>query len=177
VSDLEREQARTRAFQAEADKAKAELAAAKPGDAGGEAGGSGFDPDKFRRELLQDVVGVTQLTQAAVTLKEKYPHADPALFGQLDEFGSVDALRVAVEDSHNRVATAITASGADIEAKVRAEYEEKFGKLAGTPSTGASAQQAGDPTVAQLNAMSVQEMNEIEKKDPGVIDRVLRSVS
>jgi hypothetical protein len=138
---------------------------------------SGFDLDSFRNQMLRDVVGVTNLATAAPELRAKFPHADPAIFDNLHEFGSVDALRVAAEDSHRRVASVIEAEVAAKEADWRKEAEEKYGTGAGTPSSGATTVQAGDPTTAQIAAMSVAEINELEARAPGTVERVLRSAA
>jgi hypothetical protein len=179
LADFEFEQARARAFQGEADRLKAQLAASAPPPPKDEDASGGFDPDSFRRSLLQDVVSVSQIAQAAPALRSQFPHADPAIFADLSAYGSVDALRVVAENSHRRVAEAVAASTdrSAIEAEVRAEYEAKYGQGAGTPQSGASTAQAGDPSPEQLNSLTMDEWNALEERDPGVIKRVLRSVA
>lgn len=178
-ADFEREQLRARTFQGEADRLKAQLAAPpapQEAPAGTPQAGPGFDPEAFRANLLRDVVGVTQLTQTAANLRQKYPHADPAIFDRIDQYGSADALALAVMDSHARVASILDqhTDVAAVEARIRAEYEARYGGT-GTPPSGGSTTPNGDPTPAQLNAMSAAEWDALEQRSPGVIDRVLRS--
>jgi hypothetical protein len=179
VGDLEREQARARAFQGEADKLKAELASQqKPeGNAAGDGDGLGFDLDSFRRRVLQETVAATQVAQAAAALRAKFPHADSVLFNDLASYGSEDALRVAVEDSHNRVASIIEAQVAEKVSAARAEMEQKYGGgSAGTPS-GGSTDPSGDPSAEAVLAMDMDELNALEARSPGVFDRILRSAA
>lgn len=175
-ADLEREQARARSFQSDLDRAKAELVTLKAAPTTEPVttpkGEEGFDPVAFRRSLLADTASVLAMTQAVGDLKTAYPHADPSIYERLADFGNPDALRLAVEDSHNRVASAIDEGRTALETGLRQEFESKYG--AGTPA-GASTVPAGDPTIAQLNAMSLNELREFEKAHPGVAERVLRS--
>lgn len=187
LADLEREQQRSRAFQSELDRTKVRLdelekkaTEGKPTNDGGESDrGPGFDPAEFERRLLTNVYGAAEKARAAEALRQQFPHADSSLFtaGKLAEFGSVDALRIAVEDSHNRVASILTEGRAAIEEQVRKEFAEKYGikddPVGGSGSEGT----VGDPTVDQIRAMTLQDQLELEKKNPGVIKRVLRSAS
>lgn len=135
----------------------------------------GFDPDAFRQSLLRDVSGTIQLSQAASSLKTEFPHADPTLFApeKLSQFTSAEALRFAAEDSHRRVAAILEAERASLETSIREELATKFGNPAGpagsTPGAG------GDPTPAQLAAMTPSEIDSLEQSNPGVVERVLKA--
>lgn len=178
---FEQEQARSRSFQAEHDRLKAQLAASQSAPAGettppaSEA--KGFDPDAFRRELLRDVLQVNGLQTAAERLRTEYPNADPALFApeSISGFGSVDALRLSVMDSHSRISGVIAAREKEIEDRFKTQYGSDGG--AGNPPAGSTNGVAGDPTPAQLSAMTPTEWDELEAKSPGIIQRVLRSAS
>jgi len=138
---------------------------------------SGFDPDAFRQSLLRDVSGVISMTSTAAALKAEFPNADPSLFApeKLSQFGSPEALRFEVEDSHRRVAAILDAQRTEIEAKVREEMAAATGSPAGAGGT--PPVPGGDPTPAQLVAMTPAEMNALEAVNPGVLDRVLRAAS
>lgn len=115
------------------------------------------------------------MSQTAASLKAEFPNADPALFSpeRLSQFGSPEALRYEVEDSHRRVAAILQAERAVIEAKVREEMAASVGNVAG--AAGTPPVLGGDPTPAQVAAMSPAEMDALEAANPGVIDRVLRA--
>lgn len=178
VADLEREQARARSFQADADRAKAELAARGPVIVPGKPEGDGpaplgFDPVEFRRSLLSDTANVLQMTSAISDLKVRFPNADPAIYSRVDEYGNPDALRLAVEDSHLRVTAQITAAVEAREVALRKEYDEKIG--GGAPPGSAPGALVGDPTVESLRAMTGAELHAFDKANPGVVERVLSS--
>jgi hypothetical protein len=181
-SELSAVEERRRAFQAENDRLKSELAAARAASSsdgqGDGAGSSGeFDPEAFRRSLLTDVMGATAIQTAAAQLRTEFPEADPALFTpeRLASFGSPDALRLAASDSHSRVASAVERAVAAKQEEWRAEAEAKYGSGAGSQNGGGTEGGTGDPTPAQLAEMSMDEMDALEKANPGVLDRVLRS--
>lgn len=172
-----REEARRR-YQGENDKLKAELSrlqsSVKPAASDSSAAkDGGFDPDAFRRQLLSDVYGATSLSVASEKVRAEFPHADPALFTPdgLSQFTTPEALRFAAQDSHSRVAAILDAERATLESTIREEFAAKYGQApgpAGTPAT-----PSGDPTPAQLAAMSVSELNALEASNPGVMERVL----
>ena len=176
--ELDRVETQRREFQARADRLQRELDEAKAsGSTSQQDGGNdgGFDPAAFRRELMRDVMQASALQQAALTLKGEFPHADPSIFSEkLADFRSADALRMAAEASHRRVADALSAARTEIEEKVKKEFEERYGSGSGSPQGGGQSV-PGDPTPEQLAAMSPDEWDALEQKSPGVIDRVLRS--
>jgi hypothetical protein len=183
-TELDRVEQQRRGFQAEAEKAKQELAQLRaaaasttPAPAGENAPSQGFDPDAFRRSLLTDVVNVTRVATAAEKLKAEYPHAavaDPTIFDRAAEFGTVDAFTEAVKSSHDRIAALLTAQAPDPAAANAAAAAAAAGAV--TPPGGAAGTAAGDPTPEQLLAMDTSEWDALEKASPGVINRVLRSV-
>jgi len=164
-----------RRLHAETERIKAEAAAAAAPAPKGDATDPGQDQAAFRTSLLRDVSGVITMSQAATSLKTEYPHADPALFApeRLSQFSSAEALRFAAEDSHRRVAAILDTERTAIETALRAELAEKFGDTGG--AGGNPAPVAGDPTIQQLAAMTPAEMDALEVRSPGVIDRVKRS--
>lgn len=177
-ADLDREAARARSFQAAADKANAELAALRasaPKPADGTGGGTGaadggLDLQSLRNSLLGDVMGATRIAQAVPTLQQQFPKADPAIYDRLADFGSVDALRVAIEDSHRRVSDILASDLKAQEDKLRAEFASKIG--AGGGAAGGVVPD-GEPTLEQLNAMSTSELHALEQKTPGITRRIL----
>lgn len=180
---LDREVARTRSFQAERDKLQAELDRVKLANTPPKADEKddkptlGFDPDEFRRQVTRDAFHATSMARAAEALRADYPHADDDLFtaARITDFGSVEAFKFAVEDSHKRVDSKIKSERAKIEEDVRKEFAEKYGvsitpnasegKGTGTP--------AGDPTPEQLARMSASEWDTLEERSPGAINRIL----
>ncbi len=181
VADLEREKTRSRTFQSEADRLRGELSAKNDPPAGGAGGANpddallGFDPAEFRRSLLSDVSQATRLTLAVPSLQAEFPEADQSIYLRLHEFGSADALRLAVEDSHNRVASIVDARVAAREQALRAEFEAAHGGGSNGPPAG-PAEPGADPTRDQIASMSLAELSAFEAERPGVVERVLRSV-
>lgn len=174
-AEAAREEAR-RARQA-AEDLRRELATAKAGTKPepGATEGSGFDLDAFRTSLLRDVSSVLTLSQTATSIKSEFPHADPSLFeaDRMSQFSSPEAYRQAVEDSHRRVAAILDSGWAEREQKLRDELAAKFGDT-GAAGVGGNVPAGGDPTVAQLNAMSDSEIDALKAKDPDIVNRVLR---
>ncbi len=182
-TELEREQTRARTFQAELDRTKAELdrlrATPAPTPTPGDEA-KGFDPEAFSQQLLGQVYQANALANAAVSLRSEFPHADPSIFApaKLSQYGSVDALRIAAEADHNRV-TSVNAGVLEAErAKIRAEFVAAYGQEPPTgPSGSGPTPLAGDPTAEQLAGMDFDEFARFDAENPGVADRVLRSVT
>lgn len=172
-----REEARRR-YQGELDRVKAELAAAKstspaaPAASGSET--KGFDPVAFRSELLRDVSGVVTMSQTASALRAEFPHADPSLFTaeKLATFTNPEALRLAVEDSHSRVAAILDAEKERIREELATEFAGRYpdASAAGVSGKPGVMGLAGDPTPAQLAAMSEAEFAAVPDE---VVARVL----
>jgi hypothetical protein len=180
--ELDRVEAQRRGFQAENERLKAELAARAPAAPAPAAAAvpapapaAGPDLGEFRKSLLSEVVTATRLTHAAERLKAEYPHAlvaDPTAFDRAAEFGSVESFEAYVKSAHDRVAALLPAPAGG-----EATPPNPAAAAAVTPPAGSPGGQAGDPTPEQLAAMSIPEMNELERTSPGVIDRVLRSAT
>jgi len=172
-SEFEKEQARSRAFQAEKDRLAAQLAAASPPPPPGEPKTDlGFDPDEFRRSLMRDVTGAARLVRLAETLRGQYPDADSGLFDRSHEFASPEAFQLAVMESHDRVASVRGDEREKTEARIRAEFAAKgFGPP--SPPTGGTTPKDGDPTPEALARMTNAEWDALEAKSPGLIKRVL----
>ena len=173
--DVRRAEQSARDLRTEVDRLNA-AAAAAPASTAPAAPGS--DQEAFRKSLLQEVYGANLMSQASVALKSEFPDADPALFAleRLSQFGSPEAFRFAVEDSHKRVAAILAERMTAIEAKVREEMATKFGDGGAGPA-GTPPAPGADPTPAQMAAMSVPDLNALEAASPGVVDRVLRAAS
>jgi hypothetical protein len=172
-----REESRRR-YQGEADVLKAELARLKatatPAPTAKEEDGGGFDPAAFQRQLLSQVYGATALSTAVAEVRAAFPHADPGIFApdQLSQFSNPEALRFAAEDSHNRVAAILQAEKVKWETVGREEIANAGGPSPVTPA-GHIPAGGGDPTPAQMAAMSIPQLNALEAANPGVTDRVL----
>lgn len=156
-------------------RAKSTAATAKPGT---DDAILGFDPDAFRQNLLRDVSGVIGLTQAAASAKQEFPNADPALFEpeRLAQFSSPEAYRLAVEDSHRRVAAILDAGWSEREAKLREELAGRIGDAGANAGGTATPPAGGDPTPQQLAGLSMKEIDALEASSPGVLQRVAASV-
>lgn len=156
-------------------RAKAAAPTAKPGT---EDTTSGFDPDAFRQALLRDVSGVISLTQTAASAKAEFPNADPALFepSRIAQFSSPEAYRLAVEDSHRRVAAILDAGWQEREAKLREELAGRIGDAGANAGGTGTVPAGGDPTPQQLAAMDMREIEALEAQNPGVLQRVAASV-
>jgi hypothetical protein len=184
-ADFEKTEAQRREFQANLDKQtqenarlQRELAEARTGtpDPAQPPAPVGFDPQTFRQELMRDVLNANTLRSAADAAKIAFPHADPSIFtDRLAEFGSPEALRLAAEVSHTRVQTVLDAQKAEVEKTVREEFAATHG--GGTPPPANSGAIPGDPTAQELAKMTIAQLNELEDRTPGVINRVLRSAS
>lgn len=178
-ADLEREQARSREFQGRADRVQQQLAALARGDDPGTpspkpSGTSGFDPEKFQSELLGKTYGALTLLNAVPGIKAEFPNADPTFFDpdMLQDFGSAEALRAAVEADHKRVQALIDA------ALVAAGGAPGAGTAGGAASplgpAGAGGQSvAGEPSVQDLAKLTVDDLAQYELDHPGVIARVM----
>lgn len=173
-SELEKSETRARALQSEKDRLTAQLAvpAATPPPAATVDPGLGFDPDEFRRSLVRESYGAANLAATAQALRSEFPKADTALFDKAYEFASPEALRLAVQDSHDRVANAVKSEVEAALEKQRAELASQYGIPAGAP-TGSATPTDGDPTPAQLNSMSNAEWDALEVKSPGIVQRIL----
>ncbi len=117
--------------------------------------------------------------RAETELREQFGSADPALFDEADtRFDSVEAFKAAIEQSHRSIEERVTAATTAAEEALRARYAERYGPLE-IDAPGAEAPAGGDglPTIAQLQAMSMSELDAFEAQHPGVIDRIIATAS
>lgn len=177
-ADYEKLQGDLRAQAGRFDKFQKDLAAERAATVDPPVSGE-FDPAAFRRDLLRDTANVISLTQAAAQLRVDLPHADPSIFGRLDEFGSVEALTVAAEGSHQRVQAALDAQKEDLEKTLLSDFATRYGVkiegAAGPQGTTEGGQPGGDPTPEQFARLSFAEQNALEAAHPGISDRILRA--
>lgn len=178
AAERERLTAQARQHQARADKAEqdrkdleARLAALEAGKSDSSDSPKVPTLEEVQRAARSASLAATQLIAAQAPLKEEFPDADASIYGRLEEFDSVESLRAAVETSHLTVKKVRDEIRDEERKKVLAEVQEKHGldlSLADPPTGDTS----GDPTEAQLNAMSQVELDALEASNPGIIARV-----
>lgn len=165
--DLQSERDRERAAR---EKAERELAALKGSTSKPEA-----DTPLTRAELLATLDArdrAVKLREAASSFRasDDFKFADKAIFDKADQFDSVEALKAAAEQSHAAAKSVIDST---VEAQVQARLEEaskQYGfQLAPAPADNPTTP-TGDPTMAQLAAMSMDEFDQVPQE---VIDRVM----
>lgn len=155
------------------EKAEAEVAKLRGATQGEEA------KPLTRDELfaaLDERERVATVKQAAESLRgaDEFKHADKAILDRAAEFASVEALRAALETSHT--ATKAVIDGA-VEEQVKSKLEEaakQYGVSFQTPAD-PPATPAGELTIEAVHAMSMDEMDDYEAKNPGAIDAVTRA--
>ncbi len=117
-----------------------------------------------------------EMERAATSLRTEFPNADPALFDR--SFDSVEAFRVAAEDSHRAFEARLAQLGVVPKSQHEAElerYRKAYGELPGsTPTDTGSTTATGDPSIQELAAMPLVEFDKVPKE---VIDRVMRSAT
>lgn len=160
-----------RGLQAERDRLKAELAAARKPEVD-----EGNQPQPLTAEgvltLLERRDAIASVKAAA---PEKYPNADPSILARANEYESAEALTAALEASNTLLGQHIEARAKTASEELLARYVERFGEIEPAPQgdgTGGSA--GGDPTIDELAAMS---QSEFEAVAPEVRDRVMRSAT
>jgi hypothetical protein len=177
VAELERAQAQARDWQGRYDRVQAALQPPVVTPPTATPAGNvpaGFDPAAFAEDLLARAFSATALTTAAEKLRSEFPHADPSFYESdvLKDFGSVEALRAAVEADHARVEAIVSARLAA--AGVTATPVEGAPSPLG-PAGNGGVPVGGDPTPQQLAAMSPMELGKFMDSNPGVVERVLAS--
>lgn len=175
ASQLEAANRRARDEQSKADRFKAELDKLKGASTEAQpAPTPGITLEQLRSENRR----VREFLRAETELQTAFGSADPALFEDADSrFDSVEAFRAAVEESH-RSTEALVASR--VEAKLqeeRAKLAERFGPLDLDSPDATTPTADGLPTLAQLERMSMAEMDALDAKHPGVIDRIIQTAS
>lgn len=182
AAEREALQREARVRQSEADKAKAEvarlqaeLAAKDEGASGGETPTLGMTEEQARQVMRREMARARELADAVETAKKDYPDALPAVFAELDKYDSADDLLVAAKASHDQFADHRKAIAERVEAETRARYAERYGELPAPSTPEDEGGAAGEPTVAQLSAMTQAQLDALEARSPGLIARVLRS--
>lgn len=132
-------------------------------------------PAEVDRRVAAAVFNAQQISASVGDLKTEFPLADASIYADLTQFESAEALRAAVEGSHARTSALIAPAIEAKEQEIRAKYAERYGDLG--PEEPTDTTPSGDPTIDQLNRMSQAELDRLERDNPGVIDRVLRSAS
>lgn len=166
---IARQEATIRQLQADRDRAVAQLAK------GGESGsGQSFDPDVVVASLEERFEKRATMKEAAMEFaaSDKFKYADKAILKRAVEFDSPEALEAALEASHRSTASVIEAAVQEERAAFLKEVEEKYGVRV-APAGEKSEEKSADPTIEQIEAMSLEQMGEFESKNPGVIARVL----
>lgn len=158
-------------FQARADKAEAELAAArKPQEDGGS------QPQPLTAEgVLTLLERRDAIAAVKVSAAEKFPNADPSILARANEYDSAEALTVALQASDTQLGQHIEARAKTANDELLSRYVEKFGEIEpAPPGDGSGGNAGGDPTITELAAMS---QDEFEAVTPEVRDRVMRSAT
>lgn len=184
AAEREKLEARARSFQGEADRAKqraeqaeAELKKLKDGASGGETPAAltaGEIAAQVRQEMRREAARSRELSAAAETAKSEYPDADSDILARVDEYDTAEEFLAAARASHESIGSHVDARLKAREEELRKRYAETYGELPPLPDENTGSP-TGDPTLAQLNAMSITELDALEQADPGVIERVQRS--
>ena len=173
-ADLDRVELQRKGFQSELTRVTAELAAAKvkpdPAPATSPVvGDAASELRALRAEMVADRLLSANMASVP-SLKTEFPHADPSFFSaeRLAGYGSPEALRIAVEADHNRIAAIVSAAEQVKEdaAKAALAGQSPLGPVA-PPIPGV------DPTVQQLNALSPSALDAYQAANPGVVERVM----
>jgi hypothetical protein len=184
AAEREQLQARARSFQSAKDQAEAraaaleaELAALRDGNQNGEAAAPPLNPELIVSQLESRMAHREEMRATANALRGEFPEADWDRFSDPTKFESADALRAAVEASHNSIKSRVDAAFAAREQALIGEIKAKYGiDLTPAAPEGAGAP-SGDPSIEQIAAMSFAEKAEFDREHPGVIARVLRSAT
>lgn len=129
--------------------------------------------EQVRQAMRQEEVRTRGLASAVATAKEQYPDADPSVL-DTSKYETAEEFLAAAQASHEQVSSHLEARLADREKELRERYAAVHGELP-APVEPPKDTPTGDPTIEQLSAMSVPELDKLEKRAPGTIDRVLRS--
>ena len=176
-------EAERRQLQSQRDRLRAEIAEleGKRGAAAKtEEGPRPLTAEEMRREMQATLLRTQELSDAKVSLRERYPDAEDSVFARAYEFESAEDFAVAAERSHNAIASKVEARLAAREAELRERYEKAYGPLNDTPvDTGQGGGVAGVlPTIHQLAQMSPDEYDAtVEKWGDDTIDKILRQAS
>jgi hypothetical protein len=176
-------EAERRQLQSQRDRLRAEVAEleGKRGAAAkSDEGPRPLTAEEMRREMQSTLLRTQELSDAKVSLRERYPDAEDSVFARAYEFESAEDFAVAVERSHNAISKTVEARLAAREAEIRERYEKAYGPLKESPvDTGQGGGITGAlPTVQQLASMPFAEYEEAEEKwGKDTIDKILRQAS
>lgn len=131
------------------------------------------EPTQDINALMEQMELRQEMREVRKELRDRYPLARTDVVNGLNKFRSLDDYTWAVEQSHRDVERSVQPVIEQREKAIRDEYEAKFGRLNSPPSTGGDAI-PGRISVQDLAAMSVEDMDAFEEKNPGVIDSILR---
>jgi len=113
-----------------------------------------------------------EIDTAEGALKEQFPNATTTL-SDLSKFESFEAMRVAAENEEkafqDKAASAIDAAVAD----ALKPYIDKHGPIQVPPAGAAPGAGDGLPTLAEVNRMSLDELDALEEAHPGLHKRLL----
>lgn len=184
AAEREQLQREARLRQSEADKAKAETARlqreldeAKKGTSGEEtpAPSAGLTEEQVRQVMRREAARASEMSSAVETARSEFPNADPKVLSNLESYDSADELLVAAKASHDTLSEHLSAREKSIEEDIRKRYAAIHGELPAPPDNSGKDTPTGDPTITQLSAMSQAELEALEKRAPGTIERVLNS--
>lgn len=179
--DKEQYESRIRSFQSEKDRAVAranelERQLASRSGNGDQGDGAGFDPDTAMARLEQRFEHRATMRDEATALRGNFPYADGDLFGRAHEFDSPEALRAAVEASHARVQSYISAEKTKWEESQRARLAEHGIRL-DSPADSNGTNPSGEPTLAEFATWTFADQSAYERDNPGFTDRLLRTAN
>lgn len=99
--------------------------------------------------------------------------ADPTILSRYRDFSSPEELRMAVEQRVDAAKALRERLEREAEERIRKQYEERHGPLKQEPAGGNSGS-TGLPSIEQLAAMSVRELDEVDAKHgAGTVERIL----
>ena len=173
AAERERLEAQSRKLQSERDRLAAELDRARKTEPVTQPAGD-VSPGITLADLRAEMRRSSVLQNSVTDLRERFPYANPDIFSGVDQFDSVEQFAQALEDSHQHVAAMIQPAVDAGIAKVRADYEAKYGPIASSsPSATEPGQPLGLPeTVQAYNALSWVEQDALDREHPGLLDRL-----
>lgn len=165
-------EARVRAEQGRADRALAELQKAQARLSELESAGSGNPATDAPAGVTQaDLMRMEEMRDVRDALRTQFPLAPQNLTRNYLQYDSPEAMQVAVARAHEAEKADQERRDKEAEARVRAQYEERLGKLPPEAPTNAEGGE-GRPTIAQINSWPLSKQMEYESKNPGVIKEI-----
>lgn len=180
-AEARRHQAERDRVAAERDRLKRELEAAKGESSGETPASEGLTAaqiaEQVRTAMRQEQTRAREMALAVETAREQYPNALASVYDRVDEFDSAEDLLETARASHDTLTSFIEERTAAAEKTLRERYEAVHGPLPEPAQTTEQTAPAGTPTVQELSAMSQAQLDALEAREPGIIDRVLRSAN